>query len=138
LGIVRERCHAPGQASDVLTASTLGLQPASGTERLKQAAKQAVVIEHPMEGCGADDSVESGGKREVQQVCDDDLGAGTELRLQEFTSGARHVLRDIERNHAPVGQGLQQVGGEAAGAAAGVKNQFPLGAAGGKELFSPN
>src|SRR5690242_20493634 len=91
-----------------------------------------------MEGGGADDAIENRGERQVHEIGGDDVGARTELRLQEFTSGVRHVLRGVERNHAPARQGLQQVGGEAAGAAAGVKNQFvATQAQAGEDLFSP-
>jgi hypothetical protein len=121
-----------------LTATALRLQPASGTERLKQAAKQAVMIEHPMEGGGADDAVESGVKREVKQIGSNYLDSLAELRLQVFAGRARHVLRNVECDHASFGQGLEQVGGKAAGASSGVENQFvALQPQTGEDPFSP-
>src|SRR5712692_4942674 len=133
-----ERCHASIQPGEVLASSALRLQPASRTERLKQATKQAVVIEDPVEGCGADDAVESTCKREVQQVSDDHLGSQAELRLQVFAGRSRHVLRNVQRDYTALGQRLEQIASQAASATAGVEDEFVASQLQSREdLFPP-
>ena len=46
-----------------------------GRSDVKQSIKQAIVIEHPVERCGADDAVEGAGKWEIHQIGGDHLGS---------------------------------------------------------------
>ena len=77
-----------------------------------------------MEGCGADDAIEGVGKREIQEIGGNHLGSRAELRLQVFAGRSRHVLRNVERDHPSVGQSLEQIRRQAAGAGTSVENQF--------------
>ncbi len=55
-----------------------------------------------------------------------------------FAGGAQHVLGEINAYDAAVGQGLQQIFGEAAGAASGVEQDFvPFQFDAGENLFAP-
>ena len=91
-----------------------------------------------MEGCGADDAIECICKWKMQEVSSDQLAALTELRAQVFTGGPRHVLRNVEPDHASVGEGLKQIGSQASGTAASIKDKFVASQPqAGENLLSP-
>jgi hypothetical protein len=89
-----------------------------------QAAKQPMVIEHPMESRGADDYVECAPERQVKQITGDQIQPSSEVLRQVLARGVQHVLREIDSDHVSVRQGLQQVGGETSGSATCVEDSF--------------
>ena len=91
-----------------------------------------------MEGCSADDAVEGSSEWKVKEIGSNHLSSLAELWFQVFAGGPRHVLRDIERDHATVGQSLEQIGGKAPCAGTGVENYFVASQLqAGKDLLAP-
>ncbi len=64
------------------------------------------MIKYPMECRSADHSIESAGKGKLQQIGRDQLGSLAELRSQVFQGRPRHVLGNVESNHASTWQRL--------------------------------
>ena len=82
------------------------------------------MVEDPVKGRGADDPVEGILKRNVRKIGCYKLHSFVESRLQEFARGSQHILRNIKRDDAAIGQGFQQIGSETPRAAAGIKQRL--------------
>ena len=82
------------------------------------------MIQNPMEAGGTDDPIEGVLKRNVREIGGDKSHSLVELRLQEFAGGSQHILRDIKRDDAAMGQGLQQIGSQTASAAPRVEQRL--------------
>ena len=82
------------------------------------------MIEDPVEGRGADDPVEGILKRNVRKIGCDKLHSLVELRLQEFAGRSQHILRNVESDDPAFGQGLQQICGQTASAAARIEQRL--------------
>jgi hypothetical protein len=114
----------PEHARDVRPAAALGDQAASGRERAVDAREEGGMVAHPVERRGAEDEVGRPLERELEQVGFDEAHparvAGEERppRLRE------HARRAVDGEHAAGRQAVEQLGGEAAGAAAGVDRRL--------------
>jgi len=87
-----------------------------------------------MEGCSADDTVENG-RNGRPQVCDDDLGARADCGCRNSRAERAHVL-GTSANHAPWGRACSRSAVRRRCRSRRQDNSC-LGAAGGKNFFSP-
>jgi len=70
--------------------------------------EQCIVIEDPVERCGAENSVEYFAERKRKQISHNELSTITKLCLQITTRILHHVARNVEPDYSPARQFLQQ------------------------------
>ena len=112
------------QLSDIWATTTLRLQPATGTKRSIQVAKQPVMIEDPVEGRGADDPIKCVVKRNLREIGGHKLRSLSELRLQIFASGVAACSAKHQERRPGHRAGRAELGGQTSSAAAGIKQRL--------------
>ena len=126
------------QAGDVGTASALCFQATAGKQDIMQIPEELIMIQHPVESCGAYDRVKNALERQMKQVASEQMQSASEVRCKVSARGAQHILRKVDGDDTSLGQGFQQFGGEEAGAATGVEDPFVSSEfQAGQDLFAP-
>ena len=103
---------------DVAGAAALGDEPAARPQRRVQPLEQPVVVGDPVERRGREDRVDRLVQLELEQVGGEHLDA----RAEPLARLRHHRRRPVDRDDLAARQALDQRGGHAAGAAAGVEH----------------
>ena len=119
-----QRTSSLPHTRDIGSASALHFQPASGNKHIMQVAEQSIVIEDPVKSGGAHDDIDNSLERQVQKIAGNEIQAIAKMRRQVLARRTQHVLRQINRDDASFWQGLEQLGGEASGAATSIQHSF--------------
>ena len=77
-----------------------------------------------MECGGAYDCVENALKRQTKQIAREQVQPASELLREMSARSAQHVLRQVDADDTPKGQGFQQFGSEQSGTATGIEDPF--------------
>jgi hypothetical protein len=118
-----QRSPALAQARDVGSTATLRLEPSAGNQRPAKVSEQPVVIEHPMERGGADDSIKDANERKVDEIAGHHRDTPAEARKM-LARRMQHVPREIDGDDTPAGQSFEQFGRQKSRAASGIKDKL--------------
>src|SRR5688572_9140507 len=111
-------------AVQIPSAAALRDEPAAWLQGTEQAAEQTWMIEHPVEGRGAEDRVGAFVDGQGGAVGMDEAGAILLAGRQLTASRRQHVRRDVEADGAAVRQAIEQQGRQAARTAPHVQYEL--------------
>lgn len=77
-----------------------------------------------MEGCSAENSIKAAFEREMLQVCGDEPNSTAKFRPQVILRRGQHIDGQIDTNHLPMRQLLQQFRRQSSRAAPRVHQHF--------------
>jgi hypothetical protein len=118
-GLRRERVGGRLHARDVAVAAALGAQPAAGAQGAGERGEQRVVVGDPVEDGVGERRVKLRRQAQVRQVLVEHVDAvGRERRAGMLD----HARVGVGGNDPPVGQAIEERGGDPAAPAAGVEH----------------
>jgi hypothetical protein len=96
------------QAFEIRAAAALRVQPTRRAQRLVQIAEQCVVVQHPVERRGTEDSVEASAKRKSDEISRDKPNTVAKIRRKILLRVHQHIAGYVEANDAATRKILQE------------------------------